>query len=128
MLTGVTMLASAYRSRNRKRGRTMLKTALGVGLVGFGLWQRRKRTSRSRAGSSWQEGGRQRHAGETGQYGGQGGRQRSGGSQAGGGGTTGRQSSTGGQTSGGQQDTGGGESGGESTGSGSGTGGESDEE
>jgi hypothetical protein len=79
MLTGVTMLASAYRSRKRRRGRPMLKAALGVGLIGFGLWQRRKRSrgmgGMRQGGESWQQGGQQQGGqrqggGSTGQYGG----------------------------------------------------------
>ncbi len=97
MLTGVTMLASAYRTWNRKRGRSMMKAAIGLGLVGFGIRQRQKRRAGGQGGGSRQQGGQQQRGQQQG-----GGQQRGGGRQRGTGGT----GQYGGQRSGGRSSTG----------------------
>ena len=66
VVSGAMALVSAYRSRKKNRQRAMRQALAGVALMGFGVWQlRRKRKSTSKAGGSGGNGsgGQQRSTG-----------------------------------------------------------------
>lgn len=66
VVSGAMALVSAYRARNRNRKRAMRQALVGVALMGFGLWQlRRKGKSMSQSGGSGggTSGGQQQRSG-----------------------------------------------------------------
>ena len=60
VVSGAMALVSAYRSRKRNRQRAMKRGLIGVAMIGFGLWQLRRKGSSSGSGgkrSGGQRGG-----------------------------------------------------------------------